>query len=158
MEPFSSLHLQLQGGRFDKADRLFRSVGEAYKSCVSNQSDVKELIPEFFYLPEFLLNSNDLDLGATQSGVQVGDVQLPRWARNCDEFIRIQREALESEHVSKQIHNWIDLVFGYKSRPPTVAGGSDGCREACNVFFHLTYNDAVDLKRMKIEDLGLYDT
>lgn len=26
-------------------------------------ADVKELIPEFFYLPEFLLNSNNFDLG-----------------------------------------------------------------------------------------------
>ena len=27
-------------------------------------TDVKELIPEFFYLPEFLKNSNHFDLGA----------------------------------------------------------------------------------------------
>ena len=26
-------------------------------------SDVKELIPEFFYFPEFLVNGNQLDLG-----------------------------------------------------------------------------------------------
>lgn len=26
-------------------------------------ADVKELIPEFFYLPEFLVNSNNFDLG-----------------------------------------------------------------------------------------------
>jgi hypothetical protein len=26
-------------------------------------ADVKELIPEFFYLPEFLCNSNNFDLG-----------------------------------------------------------------------------------------------
>ena len=26
-------------------------------------ADVKELIPEFFYLPEFLKNSNNFDLG-----------------------------------------------------------------------------------------------
>jgi len=26
-------------------------------------ADVKELVPEFFYLPEFLVNSNNFDLG-----------------------------------------------------------------------------------------------
>ena len=26
-------------------------------------ADVKELIPEFFYLPDFLLNTNKFDLG-----------------------------------------------------------------------------------------------
>jgi hypothetical protein len=37
--------------------------------------DVKELTPEFFYLPEFLLNSvNGNKLGVRQDGVQVGDV------------------------------------------------------------------------------------
>ena len=27
-------------------------------------ADVKELIPEFFYLPDFLSNKNDFELGA----------------------------------------------------------------------------------------------
>ena len=29
----------------------------------NNMADVKELIPEFFYLPEFLTNCNNFDLG-----------------------------------------------------------------------------------------------
>jgi len=44
-------------------------------------ADLKELIPEFFYLPEFLLNSNRFDLGVKQSGVQLDDVVLPPWAK-----------------------------------------------------------------------------
>ena len=54
----------LQGGHFDLADRMFHSVKDAYMSaCKHNMADVKELIPEFFYLPELLLNSNNFDLG-----------------------------------------------------------------------------------------------
>lgn len=53
-----------QGGHFDLADRMFHSVREAWLSASKhNMADVKELIPEFFYLPEFLLNSNNFDLG-----------------------------------------------------------------------------------------------
>lgn len=53
-----------QGGHFDLADRMFHSVREAWFSASKhNMADVKELIPEFFYLPEFLLNSNNFDLG-----------------------------------------------------------------------------------------------
>ena len=37
----------------------------------SNTSDVKELIPEFFYMPEFLENRFNLDLGEKQSGEKV---------------------------------------------------------------------------------------
>lgn len=54
----------LQGGHFDLADRMFNSVREAWLSASRhNMADVKELIPEFFYLPEFVCNSNNFDLG-----------------------------------------------------------------------------------------------
>ena len=54
----------LQGGHFDLADRMFHSIRENWMSASkNNMADVKELIPEFFYLPDFLLNSNNFDLG-----------------------------------------------------------------------------------------------
>ena len=54
----------LKGGHFDLADRMFHSIPEAWKSASeTNMADIKELIPEFFYLPEFLSNSNCFDLG-----------------------------------------------------------------------------------------------
>ena len=61
----SYIHVQLfQGGHFDLADRMFHSVKENWLSAAkNNMADVKELIPEFFYLPEFLANSNNFDLG-----------------------------------------------------------------------------------------------
>ena len=56
-------------------------------------ADVKELIPEFFYLPEFLVNENKFDLGRKQSGECLGDVLLPPWAKNdAREFIRVHRK------------------------------------------------------------------
>ena len=43
---------------------MFHSVGDGWLSASKhNMADVKELIPEFFYLPEFLLNANNFDLG-----------------------------------------------------------------------------------------------
>ena len=46
----------------------------------------------------------------------VDDVELPPWASTPNEFVRINRQALESEFVSCQIHQWIDLIFGYKQK------------------------------------------
>ena len=66
VEPFTSLHIDLQSGRFDVADRQFHSVGQTWKSLYDNVNDVKELIPEFFFFPEFLLNTNNFDLGKLQ--------------------------------------------------------------------------------------------
>jgi len=158
MEPYTSLHLDLQGNKFDKPDRLFRSIEGAFKGVMNNQGDVKELIPEFFCMPEFLTNHNCIDLGECQDGEKVNDVKLPPWANNDPfEFVRINREALESEHVSANLHHWIDLIFGYKNRPP-AAGGAQASVDSYNVFFHLTYPNAVDLDRMRVEDPGLHDT
>lgn len=102
-------------------------------------ADVKELIPEFFYQPEFLLNSNRFDLGRKQSGIVLDDVVLPAWAKNDPrEFIRIHRLALESDFVSAHLNEWIDLIFGYKQQgQPAV--------DAANVFHHLFYEGAVNI-------------
>lgn len=44
--------------RFDCSDRQFHSVPAAWQARMENPVDVKELIPEFFYFPEFLENQN----------------------------------------------------------------------------------------------------
>ncbi|GFO07271.1 neurobeachin-like protein 1, partial [Plakobranchus ocellatus] len=139
VEPFTTLHIQLQSGKFDVADRQFHTVPGSFMSLMDNPNDVKELIPEFFYFPEFLINFNGFDLGRLQITKEpVNDVKLPRWASTAEEFIHKHRQALESEHVSMNLHNWIDLIFGYKQKGPAA-------EEALNVFYYVTYEGAVDL-------------
>lgn len=73
LPPFSAENQKLQGGQFDHADRLFNSVRDTWLSAAGkgNTSDVKELIPEFFYMPEFFENRFNLDFGEKQSGEKV---------------------------------------------------------------------------------------
>jgi hypothetical protein len=47
----------------------------------------------------------------------VSDVELPPWADGPHDFVRQMREALEAEHVSEHLHEWVDLVFGYINTP-----------------------------------------
>ncbi|KAJ8098609.1 hypothetical protein POJ06DRAFT_257502 [Lipomyces tetrasporus] len=146
LEPFVQSYLLLQGGHFDHADRLFYSIERAWQSASrENMADVRELIPEFFYLPEFLVNANEFKFGTLQgSGAEISSVQLPPWAKgDAKIFIQKNREALESPYVSQHLHEWIDLVFGYKQR-------GEAAVEATNVFHHLSYHGAIDLD--KIED------
>nr|XP_056717431.1 neurobeachin-like protein 1 [Euleptes europaea] len=145
VEPFTSLHIQLQSGRFDCADRQFHSIPATWQALMDNPNDVKELIPEFFYFPEFLENQNNFNLGQLQISKEVvGDVILPKWAQSPEDFIYKHRKALESEYVSAHLHEWIDLIFGYKQRGPAAV-------EALNVFYYCTYEGAVDLDALTDE-------
>ena len=87
---------------------------------------------------DFLRNVNHLDLGTKQDHTKLGDVILPPWASSPEEFVRLNREALESDHVSAHLHEWIDLIFGYKQKGRAAV-------DAANVFFYLTYAGSVDI-------------
>ena len=146
LQPFVQSYLLLQGGSFDHPDRLFYSVEKAWRSASrDNMTDVRELTPEFFYLPEFLTNINGYNFGLRQgTGDPIDTVVLPPWAKDDPNiFIAKHRQALESPHVSKHLHQWIDLIFGHKQR-------GEAAVEATNVFHYLSYHGAKDLD--SIED------
>ena len=54
----------------------------------------------------------------------------------------------ESEHVSRNLHKWVNLIFGVKQRGQKAI-------DAQNVFFYLTYPDAVNLENIKDVHLRL---
>jgi hypothetical protein len=141
LPPFVQSFLLLQGGSFDHPDRMFHSVEQAWTSASrEHMTDVRELIPEFFCLPEFLENINGYNFGLRQkSGEPIDSVTLPPWAKGDPKiFIAKHREALESPHVSRHLHQWIDLVFGFKQQ-------GEAAVKATNVFHHLSYHGAKDL-------------
>ena len=148
LRPYTQSYLLLQGGTFDHPDRLFYDIGRTWFSASrDNMTDVRELIPEFFCLPEFLVNSNHFTFGNRQGdGGPVDSVILPPWAKGDPKvFITKQREALESDYVSKHLSQWIDLVFGHKQR-------GEAAVEATNVFHHLSYHGARDLDAITDKD------
>ncbi|XP_060682127.1 neurobeachin a isoform X2 [Hemiscyllium ocellatum] len=146
IEPFTTFFLNANEGKFDYPERTFSSITKSWRNCQRDTSDVKELIPEFYYLPEMFVNSNNYNLGIREDGTVVSDVELPMWAKKPEDFVRINRMALESEFVSCQLHQWIDLIFGYKQRGPEAV-------RALNVFHYLTYEGSVNLD--SITDSGL---
>ncbi|PVI05394.1 beach-domain-containing protein [Periconia macrospinosa] len=140
LQPFSGAFSLIQGGTWDHADRMFYSIQGAWDSAsAKNMADVRELTPEFFFLPDFLTNVNGYEFGLRASGERIDDVALPPWAKGDPAiFIEKQREALESPHVSRTLHHWIDLIFGYKQR-------GEAAVEAANVYHWTTYQGAIDL-------------
>lgn len=133
-------YLRYQNGSFGPADRMFISLQNTWNVTYNNIGlDIKELIPEFYDTEVngfFLKNIHSLHLGTTQEGITVDDVILPPWASSCSNFIMIMRNALESEIVSNNLHQWIDLVFGYKQK------GNKSIEEQ-NVYYQLRYENSI---------------
>ncbi|XP_037325209.2 neurobeachin isoform X1 [Pungitius pungitius] len=138
IEPFTTFLLSANNNKFDHPDQTFSAIARSWRNCQRDTHDVKELIPEFYYLPEMFVNSNGYHLGMREGGTMVCDVDLPAWAKKPEDLVRINRMALESEFVSCQLHQWIDLIFGYKQRGPEAV-------RALNVFHYLTYEGSVKL-------------
>ncbi|KAJ3445193.1 beige/beach-related [Anaeramoeba flamelloides] len=141
LEPFTTISINNFNGKFDQPEKIFHSVSETWNNCLNDQNDFKELIPEFYYLPEFLENSNNFDLGEKppskeqETVEKINNVILPPWANGSPyEFIRTMREALESEYVSEHLNEWIDLIFGYKQT------GEEAIK-AWNLFYSLSYEE-----------------
>lgn len=55
------------------------------------------------------------------------------------------RSALESDYVSENLHNWIDLIFGYKQNGEIAA-------EYDNLFHHITYEKNINLDNYSNEE------
>lgn len=106
--------MHYQDNNFDLPDRTFHSILTTWRlASRDSTTDVKELIPEFFTFPEFLENSERFNFGIRQSGEPVDNVHLPPWSRESSRlFVLIHRQALESDIVRRNLHRWIDLVFG----------------------------------------------
>ncbi|XP_046387473.1 lysosomal-trafficking regulator isoform X2 [Ischnura elegans] len=134
LPPFTGMFLNYQDKNFDIPDRTFHSLQTTWRlTSTDSTSDVKELIPEFFFLPEFLRNSEGFNFGIRQCGERVDDVYLPPWCEGDPrKFVLVNRQALESDHVREHIHHWIDLVFGYKQTGRAAV-------DAINVFHPATY-------------------
>ena len=118
--PYSLIAIEIQGEKFDDPDRLFTSMKKAFESATTLKDDVRELIPEFFTLPEMFININNLNLAQNKSNaenkiVDINDVELPPWAMNLSyNFVLQLRKILENDKL--QINNWIDLIFGFKQK------------------------------------------
>jgi factor associated with neutral sphingomyelinase activation len=81
--------IKFQGGKFDNPNRLFKGINKEWNSCLTNQGNVKELIPEFYQdNVDFLINKMKLDLGVRANGKRVDVVKLPKWAATPQEFLQ----------------------------------------------------------------------
>ena len=131
--PYTGEFIRFQDGNFDLPDRSFHKLATSWLMASElSASDVKELIPQLFYLPEMFLNREGFNFGIRQNGEEVDNVELPPWAPDARTFVKVHRQALESSIVRQELCHWVDLVFGYKQTGQEAV-------EAVNVFHPATY-------------------
>ena len=141
VEPYTSLHVSLQDNHFDVADRLFHSMLVTAHNCFESLSEIKELTPEWYFSPEFLLNRNHQCFGTKQDGLPVDNVLLPSSSRGAvtpEQMISRHIQALEGPVATTLLSEWIDLIFGFKQQ-------GDAAIANYNLFYYMTYADQVDL-------------
>jgi hypothetical protein len=130
--PFTNIGIEIQGNSFDSPDRLFINFHKSFLGSSSEKSDVREIIPQFFYLPDMFINFNQFNFGFLQKvdnnhydvknstfyiqeklnkGNEVNDCLLPYFCDNDPyKFVICYRNLLENEKV--HIEDWINLIFG----------------------------------------------
>ena len=137
--PYTQACIELQGDGFDNPRRLFCSIKNSFKNASTQTTDIRELIPEFFYLPEMFINLNKLKLGDEQT--EVNNVETP-CKSNPYEFTMLMAKILESKEVSNDLNGWIDLIFGIKAK-------DEEAELANNVFTEQAYQEDINLEEVE---------
>jgi hypothetical protein len=151
--PFCFNMIEIQGEGFDCPERLFFNLKNTFYSSTHEKCDLRELIPEFFSLPEMFENINKLNLGYLQSfeeeineKYRVENVDLPKWSNNNKNiFIIKMREILENEKLD--INNWIDLIFGINQR-------GKGALKKGNLFYSYCYDGVISSRLDSLKKLN----
>lgn len=135
LPPFTKMFLDYQDQNFDVPDRTFHSMHTSWLlSSSESTTDYKELIPEFYFLHEFLCNLQGFEFGMRQNGDTIDNVVLPPWCmQNPRLFVCVLRQALESNLVTFNLNNWIDLIFGYKQSGKPALDAINCYHPACYV-------------------------
>ena len=155
--PYSSIIIELQGNKFDDPERLFFSINSTFNSATTHKTDVRELIPEFFYLPEMFLNINHLNMGSVNEidehtnqkvSYKIHNVLLPKWANNdAYKFVSIMKEILDSDKIN--ICPWIELIFG-------LGQSGKKARRSKNLFLPYSYTSYVDINKIEPSKQNMY--
>lgn len=128
LQPYCYFGWDLNNG-WDDPLRMFVSIADAYNSASSaNQSDLKEMIPEMYTIPEAYRNTGKLKFQEMLSD----DVNLPDWSDKSP--LKFTNEMMK-RLLEAPIADWIDLIFGYKQT-------GEAAVEAKNVFLPTSYHTA----------------
>jgi hypothetical protein len=148
--PYSFISIGIQGAKFDNPDRMFMSIEKTYDCCMTLKDDLRELIPEFYLIPDFLKNNNNLNLSqdmldSNGEKIVINHIELPPWANKSPyTFVSLMRNNLEKQKI--KINKWIDLIFGSYQF-------GEKSEEIHNIFQPHTYDKMVRIEMINDVDM-----
>ena len=154
--PFTEIHLEIQGAKFDAPSRMFNGAEQ-----LSNLTEkYQELIPAIFNFPELYIKTNIIFEENNNNLEPINDFELPEWSKDDPrKFCLILRKMLESDKISQKLNLWIDLVFGYKQKGQNAVKALNIFRNACypfekNEFEKMVKNNEIESYLYEKEELG----
>ena len=158
--PYCLTMIEIQGTGFDCSERLFLCIDKTFLSSSNEKCDVRELIPEFYTIPEMFININKLNFGEVslnnftesidylneiiennkgENKIKVENVIMPNWCKyNPYLFIQLKRELLENKNRI-DLNPWIDLIFGFCQRGAKA-------QSIGNLFLPYTYDGTLNIR------------
>ena len=161
--PYCLTMIEIQKSGFDVPERLFCNLQNSLYASLSDKGDLRELIPEFFTIPEMFLNINNLNLGKIDISAyeknnkldegneveipneknmrNLDEVIMPLWCKN-NPFLFIEKYRKILEYPNININPWVDLVFGYNQRGTKA-------QKAGNIFLPYAYDGVMNIRLPK---------
>ena len=142
--PFTYQHIIFQSNKFDAPARIFSSLNNIYYFLKFSE-DNRELIPEFYFNFDFLVNLNYNDFGIYETEEET--YHLNNVDTYCKysflEYIIKSRNYLEQSDLSP----WIDNIFGAKQ--------TSDSNDNPNLFPLKSYEEYSELEKIIEEDIPI---
>jgi len=112
--PYSLTAIELQRDGFDSPNRQFYCIQKSLENTLSQKSDLREFIPELYYLPDLFFNKNQLKLGILSTGEEINNIYIKE--KNEEDLVKYNYlKELKNYFMNDKelkLNNWIDLIFG----------------------------------------------
>ena len=148
MNPYSQNMIKLNK-KFENPDRVFNSFSDL-EQILSEDSDNRELIPDFCCYFDYFCNLNCSFLGEKSNGNINDDFDITKkisskYINNISSYVYMiytERKLINSFYISKSIYKWVDIIFG-KKQLPTKKEEAEKC---CNIYHKLSYEQKTNFE------------
>ena len=142
MNPYEENMIAFQNFALENSDRVFNSFNDL-ELILNEDSDNRELIPDFFCYFDYFCNLNCSYLGQREDGEMNDDFELKsknqsKYINNISSYVYLvyrEKKLLNHTFISKNIYKWVDIIFGKNQLPHK----EEDAAKSCNIYSKSSY-------------------